>query len=160
MPLKNDVPSPIEWWSITKKNQVMSWNYQIIWSLGALGLWRKDFLKKFLKKKFFFEIFFEIFDPPEPYYLRGLNNLVISGHNLVPFCYRPSFYRGRNNIFEESQNGYFFNFGKIFSEGCAPMGVKMIFPKLPTKEVLGYRRSSKNQIPLPYIETRFQKSMC
>ena len=108
----------------------------------------------------FFEIFFEIFDPPEPYYLRGSNNLVISGHNLVPFCYRPSFYRGRNNIFEESQNGYFFNFGKIFSEGCAPMGVKMIFPKLPTKEVLGYRRSSKNQIPLPYIETRFQKSMC
>ena len=103
-------------------------NFHLKKNVNFLG---HNFILK-IKKKFFFEIFFEIFDPPEPYYLRGLNNLVISGHNLVPFCYRPSFYRGRNNIFEGGQNGYFFNFGKIFSEGCTPMGVKMIFPKLPT----------------------------
>ena len=48
-PLKNDVPSPIEQWSVTKKNQVMSWNYQIIWSSEVLRLWRKKNWK--IKKK-------------------------------------------------------------------------------------------------------------
>ena len=57
-PLKNDVPSPIERWSVTKRNQVMSWNYQIFWSSDVLGLWRKNFLKNFFKKKFFFSKIF------------------------------------------------------------------------------------------------------
>ena len=66
-PLKNDVPSPIEQWSITKRNQVMSWNYQIIWSSEVLRLWRKKKMKKFFQKKdFFFQKFFSKIFPPEP----------------------------------------------------------------------------------------------
>ena len=38
--LKNVVPSPIERWSVTKWNQVMSWNYQIIRSSEVIGLLR------------------------------------------------------------------------------------------------------------------------
>ena len=135
-PLKNDVPSPIERWSVTK------WNLE-----------EKKLKKKFPKKNFWPpNIFLQSPIAPEDW--------IISGLNLVLFCYRPSFYRGRNIIFEGRQNGYFFNFGEIFSEGCAPMGIKTIFPKITTQEVLGNRRSSKNKIPLPYLETRFQMSMC
>ena len=109
-PLKKHVPSPIEWWSVTKGNQIMSWNYQIIRSLDVIGLWKEKKLKNFFRKKDFFWKIFQFFFLPEPYYIQGLNNLVISGHDLVPFCYGPSFYRGRNILFERGQNGYFSNF--------------------------------------------------
>ena len=105
-------------------------NYSI---LGCNRALQEKFFEKFFRKKiFFFQKIFQKFFPPEPYCTQGLNNLVISGHNLVLFCYGPSFYRGRYIIFEGRQNDHFFKFGEIFSEGCASMGVKIIFLKLPT----------------------------
>ena len=103
----------------------------------------KNFGKKFEKKfEIFFEkiekknlkkifeiIFFAIFDPPEPYYQRRCNFLIISGHFWVPLCYEPSRYRVRKKIPFITENGYYFNFEVNFLKRVHPYGGKNIFPQ-------------------------------